>query len=240
MSTILITGAATGIGRLSAIALARVGHTVYATMREPEGRNAARAESLRTETAGHDLRVIELDVQSQDSANQAVQTVLDEAGGLDVVVHNAAHLLVGYTEAFTAEDVAHLFDVNVLGAQRVNRAALPHLRERRGRIVTVASTLGRRALPAATAYCASKFGVVGFTRALAAETAGEVGVTLLMPGGMATSFFDGREERFKPPPDAMLNPPEEVAEAVLFALRRPPGVEVRELLVCPSREPSWP
>ncbi|HOV99858.1 MAG TPA: SDR family NAD(P)-dependent oxidoreductase [Rhodoglobus sp.] len=157
MSTILITGAATGIGRLSAIALARVGHTVYATMREPEGRNAARAESLRTETAGHDLRVIELDVQSQDSANQAVQTVLDEAGGLDVVVHNAAHLLVGYTEAFTAEDVAHLFDVNVLGAQRVNRAALPHLRERRaGTLLYVGSTTSVVVPPFLGPYVASK------------------------------------------------------------------------------------
>jgi short-subunit dehydrogenase len=107
-------------------------------------------------------------------------------------------------------------------------------------VVTVASTLGLRALPDATAYCASKFGVVGFTRALAAETAGRVGVTCLVPGGMATAFFDGRPEQYKPGPDAVLSPPAEVAEAVVFALTRPAGVEVCELLFCPSGETSWP
>jgi short-subunit dehydrogenase len=104
----------------------------------------------------------------------------------------------------------------------------------------VASTLGLRALPDATAYCASKFGVVGFTRSLAAEMAGRVGVTLLVPGGMATSFFEGRPERYRPPPDMRLNRPEDVARAVLFALTQPPECEVRELVVTPSVEPSWP
>jgi short-subunit dehydrogenase len=107
-------------------------------------------------------------------------------------------------------------------------------------VVTVASTLGLRALSDATAYCASKFGVVGFTRALAVETAGRVGVTLLVPGGMQTAFFDGRPSEYKPPEDAQLAPPDAVADAVVFALSRPPGTELRELVVCPSTEPSWP
>ena len=81
---------------------------------------------------------------------------------------------------------------------------------------------------------------MGFTRALAAELAGQVGVTLLVPGGMSTSFFDGRPEQYKPGPDAKLNAPEEVARAVLFALRQPPGCEVREMVICPSQETSWP
>jgi short-subunit dehydrogenase len=106
--------------------------------------------------------------------------------------------------------------------------------------VTVASTLGLRALSDASAYCASKFGVIGLSRALAAETAGRVGVTCLIPGGMQTAFFDGRDEQYKPPPDAQLAPPERVAETVVFALTRPDGVELRELVVCPSTEPSWP
>jgi short-subunit dehydrogenase len=122
----------------------------------------------------------------------------------------------------------------------VIRAALPFLERSGGRIVTVASTLGFRALPDATAYCASKFGVVGFTRALAAEMQGRVGVTLLVPGGMRTAFFDGRDERYRPGPDAELNDPGDVAEAVLFALRQPAGCEVRELVVAPAREPSYP
>jgi short-subunit dehydrogenase len=92
----------------------------------------------------------------------------------------------------------------------------------------------------ATAYCASKFGVVGFTRALAAETAGRVGVTMLVPGGMHTPFFDDRDEKYKPPVDAKLNRPEDVATAIVFALQQPDGCEVRELVVTPSMEGSWP
>ncbi|KUN35523.1 hypothetical protein AQJ30_25725 [Streptomyces longwoodensis] len=102
-SVVLITGAATGIGNLTARALAAAGHTVYASMRDVRGRNAARAEELRAlgRREGHDLRVVELDVQSEASAEAAVATVLDEAGRLDTVVHNAGHLYVGYVEAFT-------------------------------------------------------------------------------------------------------------------------------------------
>jgi NADP-dependent 3-hydroxy acid dehydrogenase YdfG len=106
--------------------------------------------------------------------------------------------------------------------------------------VTVASTLGLRAVSDATAYCASKFGVVGFTRALATELGGEVPVTLLIPGGMHTHFFDGRDEKYKPAADAKLNRPEDVAQTVVFALSQPPGCEIREMLVCPSTETSWP
>jgi short-subunit dehydrogenase len=81
---------------------------------------------------------------------------------------------------------------------------------------------------------------VGFTRALAAELAGTVGVTLLIPGGMHTPFFDGRDEQYKPPPDAKLNDPDHVAETVVFALSQPRGCEIRELVVCASEESSWP
>jgi NAD(P)-dependent dehydrogenase (short-subunit alcohol dehydrogenase family) len=130
--------------------------------------------------------------------------------------------------------------VNLIGTAAVIRAALPALRANRGRIVTVASTLGLRALSDASAYCASKFGVVGMTRALAVELQGQVGVTLLIPGGMNTAFFDSRTEQYRPGPDAMLNDPSEVAASVLFALSRPAGCEVRELIITPSVEPSWP
>ena len=120
------------------------------------------------------------------------------------------------------------------------RSALPYLKSTHGTIVTCASTLGIKAVSDATAYCASKFGVVGFSRALAAELAGEVGVTTLIPGGMHTAFFDGRDEQYKPPPEAKLNQPEHVAETVVFALSQPAGCEVREMVVCASTESSWP
>jgi short-subunit dehydrogenase len=107
-------------------------------------------------------------------------------------------------------------------------------------VVTVASTLGVKAVSDATAYCAAKFGVVGFTRALAAELAGSVGVTLLVPGGMRTSFFDERAEQYRPGPDAALTDPGSVAAAVLFALSQPPGCAVRELVFCADLESSYP
>jgi NAD(P)-dependent dehydrogenase (short-subunit alcohol dehydrogenase family) len=134
MSVVLVTGAATGIGNLSAQALARDGHTVYASMRDIKGsRNSTHAQEVRAlaEREGLKLHVVELDVTSQDSADRAVATVLEEQGDLDVVIHNAGHLYIGFVEAFTAEDISRLFDVNVFGIQRVNRALLPHMRERR-------------------------------------------------------------------------------------------------------------
>ena len=95
------------------------------------------------------------------------------------------------------------------------------------------------AVPDATAYCASKFGVVGFTRALTAELRGDVGVTMLTPGGMRTAFFDDRDERYKPPAELELCDPRHVADAVMFA-HAATGCEVRELVVTPPDETSWP
>lgn len=103
-SVILVTGAATGIGQLSAHSLAETGHTVYASMRDIRGRNAARArnELDYAQSRGVDLHVVELDVTSQESANQAVQAILEEQGRIDVVLHNAGHLVVGNAEAVNA------------------------------------------------------------------------------------------------------------------------------------------
>ena len=170
----------------------------------------------------------------------AVERVAAERGGVDAIVTAAGVDACGRIEDVDGEQWERVVAVNLLGTAAVIRAALPHLERSHGRVVTVASTLGLRALSDATAYCASKFGVVGFSRALAAETAGRVGVTCLVPGGMQTAFFDGRDEQYKPPPDAALAPPDRVAEAVVFALTRPDGIELRELVVCPSTEPSWP
>jgi NADP-dependent 3-hydroxy acid dehydrogenase YdfG len=181
-----------------------------------------------------------VDLADGRAAEGAVADVIERHGRLDGVVCAAGIDACGDLADVAAADWERVVMVNLLGTAAVVRAALPALERAGGRVVTVASTLGLRALPAATAYCASKFGVVGFTRALAAETAGRVGVTLLVPGGMATAFFDGRTEQFKPPADAQLNRPEDVASAVVFALSQPQGCEVRELVVTPSREPSWP
>jgi NAD(P)-dependent dehydrogenase (short-subunit alcohol dehydrogenase family) len=182
-----------------------------------------------------------VDLADGRAAEAAVERVAERFGGLSSVVTCAGIDACGQLADVAAGDWERVIKVNLLGTAAVIRAALPFLvRQPNPRVVTVASTLGLRALSDATAYCASKFGVVGFSRALAAELAGRVGVTLLLPGGMATAFFDDRPENYKPPADAKLNRPEDVAAAVVFALRQPRGCEVRELLICPSEEPSWP
>ena len=147
---ILVTGASSGIGKLSALALAAAGHTVYASMRGVAGKNAAKARELRdwSFARGLDLRVVELDVLSQVSADAAVATIVAEQGRLDVVMHNAGHLVVGPTEAYTPEEITAVFNTNVLGAQRVNRAALPVLREQqRGLLLWIGSTTTRGGFP---------------------------------------------------------------------------------------------
>jgi NAD(P)-dependent dehydrogenase (short-subunit alcohol dehydrogenase family) len=225
IGTVIVTGGAAGLGAATAAAVAEAGGTPVVLDRAPA-------------PDGFDSELV--DLADGRAAEAAVERVAQRHGRLDGVVAAAGIDACGDLADVAADDWERVVAVNLLGTVAVVRAALPHLEARGGRVVTVASTLGLRALPAATAYCASKFGVVGFTRALAAETAGRVGVTLLVPGGMATSFFDGREERFRPPEDAVLNRPEDVASAVVFALGQNPGCEVREMVVCPSSEPSWP
>ncbi|USB84240.1 SDR family NAD(P)-dependent oxidoreductase, partial [Burkholderia cenocepacia] len=126
---VLVTGASSGFGLLTAQALARAGHTVYASMRESAGRNAPRAAAVAAYAQEHgvDLRSLELDVGDDASVDAAIERVIADHGRLDVVVHNAGHMVFGPAEAFTPEQLAQLYDVNVVSTQRVNRAALPHL-----------------------------------------------------------------------------------------------------------------
>jgi NAD(P)-dependent dehydrogenase (short-subunit alcohol dehydrogenase family) len=225
LGTVLVTGGASGLGAAVVGAVAAAGGTpvVLDRVRPAPG-------------VQHEL----VDLADGRAAEAAVRAVAERASGLGAVVTAAGTDSCGTLAEVPAEAWERVVLVNLLGTAAVVRAALPYLERGHGKVVTVASTLGLRAVGDATAYCASKFGVVGFTRALAAETAGRVGVTLLVPGGMHTAFFDDRTEQYKPPADAKLNRPEDVAAAVVFALSQPPGCEVRELLVAPSTETSWP
>jgi NAD(P)-dependent dehydrogenase (short-subunit alcohol dehydrogenase family) len=149
-SVILVTGASTGIGYLTARALAAAGHVVYASMRDTQGRNAAKARELRdwSFARGHDLRAVELDVLSQASADAAVAHILAEQGRVDAVVHNAGHLVVGPAEAFTPDEIVKVMDTNFLGTQRVNRAVLPAMRSREsGLVLWVSSSTVRGGFP---------------------------------------------------------------------------------------------
>lgn len=226
---VIVTGGASGLGAAVVSRLAGAGATVTVLDRAPA------PEGIATEI---------VDLADGRAAEAAVRRALGRrsapAGGLAGMVTCAGLDVPGPLDAVDAATWERVVAVNLLGTAAVVRAALPALRRATGRVVTVASTLGHRAVADATAYCASKFGVVGFTRALTAELRGEVGVTLVTPGGMRTAFFDERDERYRPPPDIDLLDPALVADAVAYALSRPPGCEVREMVVTPPGESSWP
>lgn len=149
-SVVLVTGAGSGIGKLSAQSLAQAGHIVYATMRDVEGRNKPRADAIRAWASQNNaqLHPLELDVLSQESADAAVAAIVREQGRLDVVIHNAGHLVIGPTEAFTPEEFIKVYDTNLFGALRVNRAALPQMRgQESGLLLWISSTTTKGGFP---------------------------------------------------------------------------------------------
>ena len=184
---ILVTGASSGFGLMTAQLLAQAGHTVYASMRETKGRNATQVANLAAWASEQkaDLRTVELDVQSDASAEAGVAAILAEAGRLDVIVHNAGHMVFGPLEAFTPDQLIQQYDVNVLGAQRVNRAALPHLRaQRKGLLVWVGSSSTRGGTPPFLGpYFAAKAAMDALAVSYSTELAlWGVETTIMVPG----------------------------------------------------------
>ena len=184
---IVVTGASSGFGRLAANGLAEAGHTVYASMRETAARNAPQAADVKAyaRAKGADLRTIELDVGSQSSVDAAIRAIITEHGRLDVVVHNAGHMVFGPAEAFTPEQFAELYDVNVLSTQRVNRAALPQMRTQRGGLlVWVSSSSSAGGTPP---YLSPYFAAKAAMNSLAVQYAREVArwgieTSIIVPG----------------------------------------------------------
>src|SRR6058998_692328 len=184
---IVITGASSGFGASTARALAKAGHIVYASMRETKGRNAPQVKEIERYATEHsvDLRPIELDVSSQESCNEAIQEIIEKTGHLDVVIHNAGHMVFGPAEAFTPEQLAELYDVNVLSTQRVNRAALPQLRkQKRGLVVWVSSSSCAGGTPPYLApYFAAKAGMDALAVVYARElTRWGIETSIIVPG----------------------------------------------------------
>jgi NAD(P)-dependent dehydrogenase (short-subunit alcohol dehydrogenase family) len=263
--SVLVTGASSGFGALIARALAGAGHTVHAGMRDVGGRNAPAAQELAAVETPGVLTAVELDVTEQASADAAVAAVLARAGRLDVVVHNAGHMVQGAAEAFTPEQLAAVYDVNVLGTQRVNRAALPHLRAQgSGLLVWIGSSSTRGGCPP---FLAPYFAAKAAMDALAVSYAAElirfgVETTIVVPGAFpsGTNHFAhaGRpadtdraaayDERYGAlmaevddrlaglfPPDAA---PNEVAEEVRRVVGLPTGSRPLRTHVDPSRDGS--
>ena len=223
---VLVTGGNSGLGAAVVQAVTAAGGTAVVLDRDISAVSGAKA--------------FQADVADRASVEAAVKQAAEELGGLDAVVTAAGIDRCGRLEDVPAEEWEKVIGVNLMGTVSVVRAALPYLKESHGRAVTVASSLGIKAVSDATAYCASKFGVVGFSRALAAETRGEIGVTTMIPAGMKTHFFDDRTEQYKPQDDSRLNDPLNVANAILFVLNQPKGCEVREMVICHEEEDSWP
>ncbi|WP_027663837.1 SDR family oxidoreductase [Rhizobium leguminosarum] len=184
---IVITGASSGFGALTARALAKAGHPVYAGMRATEDRNAPAvadaAEFARENNV--DLSSVELDVASDASVEAGVARIIADAGRLDVIIHNAGHMSFGPAEAFTPEQFAELFDINVLSTQRVNRVALPYLRKQgKGLVVWVSSSSSRGGTPP---YLSPYFAAKAAMDSLAVSYAGEltrwgIETSIIVPG----------------------------------------------------------
>jgi NAD(P)-dependent dehydrogenase (short-subunit alcohol dehydrogenase family) len=188
---IIITGASSGFGALTARALAKAGHCVYASMRDTAKRNAPQVEAAArfAKENNVDLRTVELDVASQESANAAIETIVSEHKRLDVVIHNAGHMVFGPAEAFTPEQLAELYDVNVLSTQRVNRAALPQLRKQRnGLVIWVSSSSAAGGTPPYLGpYFAAKAGMDALAVVYARElTRWGIETSIIVPGAFTT------------------------------------------------------
>ena len=190
--TILITGTSSGFGRDTAETLARAGHSVFASMREPQGKNRKHSEALRKQG----IAVVELDVASDDSVNGAVEKVLERANRIDVLVNNAGIASAGITEAFSSDQAKILFDTNVVGLLRTTRAVLPVKRkEGDGLIINISSILGRVTFPFFGIYGGSKFAVEALTDSLRYEVS-QLGieVVVVQPGAYPTAMYANMQQ----------------------------------------------
>jgi NAD(P)-dependent dehydrogenase (short-subunit alcohol dehydrogenase family) len=266
---ILITGAAAGFGSLIARSLVAAGHTVFASMRDPQGRNRTKAEALRAFALGKAgaLHVLELDVASEASAEAAVREAVSIAGGLDILINNAGvgHGLGTYAEAVSMEQFQRSFDINVFGVQRVTRAALPALRKSGSALIlNLSSIMGRIVLPYSATYTATKYAVEGLSESYRYELSGVgVEVVIVEPGGFPTEFFSsvegpadaGRLAGYGPLADApakLYGPigemihganapdPQAVADAVLRVVEMPAGTRPLRVVVDPLMGGSAP
>jgi len=187
MSKILITGANGGFGALTVKTLLDQGHSVVATMRNIDSKNKANADELTALGA----KVVNLDVTDDASVNAGIEKAVELSNGLDVVINNAGIGVLGIQEQFTIDDFKRLFDVNVFGVQRVNRAILPHFRKQgNGLLIHISSLLGRIAFPFYGPYNASKWALEAIAENYRVELSGfGVDSCIVEPGGYPTGFF---------------------------------------------------
>jgi NAD(P)-dependent dehydrogenase (short-subunit alcohol dehydrogenase family) len=253
---VLITGSSTGFGRLFADTLARKGHTVFATMRDPGGRNAKNASEIRA-LAEKDLlpiSVLELDVTDDTSVERAVNAAVAKAGRIDVAINNAGYVVSGWAEAVTTEQAQRLMDTNFFGPVRVNRAVLPHMRRQRsGVLLHISSGAGRIVGPSMGFYCASKFALEALAESYSYEL-GSQGIESVIvepgpyetpvTGNMVAATDEARTNTYgainqipakiNGALSSMAGNAQEVADAVLRIIETPAGEKRLRYLVSPE------
>ena len=190
---VLVTGSSTGFGRLFAETLSRNGHTVFATMRDINGRNASNASELRelAKKESLPLLILEMDVTDDLSVEQAVRAIIEHSGRIDIAINNAGYGLVGITEAVTIEQAQRIMDTNFMGCARVDRAVLPYMRRQRsGLLMHISSGAGRVVIPSFAFYCASKFAMEAMAEAYHYELAAQgIESCIVEPGAYKTPVF---------------------------------------------------
>ena len=187
---ILVTGTSSGFGELTTQSLSAQGNSVYATMRNINGKNSDKAKVL----AGLDgVNVLEIDVTNQSSIDSAIRTIISKEGKIDVLINNAGIGSGGYSEPFSAEEFQKIFDVNVFGVQRLMNSVLPHMRKaQNGLVINVSSVMGRMVIPYAGAYTASKWALEGLSESYKYELAPTgIDIAIVEPGGFGTNFLQG-------------------------------------------------
>jgi len=230
--TIVVTGATSGIGEATARKLAALGHRVFLT-----GRNRAKLDALKRDlSAGASVGTATADLAVAEEARALAAEAIRTFGSVDVLVHSAGIFRMGGAELTSAEEFKRVLDTNLTSLQHLMRDLLPHFYERRsGHVVAISSIAGRVGYPAETAYCSSKWGLMGYLSALRME-AGERGVrvTAIMPGPTLTPEWEASKGEIIP--ENMLRP-EDVAETVAFAVGQPQNSCIEELLIMPSLSP---
>ncbi|OKS84576.1 SDR family oxidoreductase [Mucilaginibacter polytrichastri] len=184
---VLITGTNSGFGWLTAHSMAALGHQVYATMRDTQGKNSEKATTLG---ALENVTVLDVTLTDDESVKQAVDRIIAEQGKIDVLVNNAGFSLNGVAESFTTADIKAIFDVNVFAPWRFIKQVLPAMRKQAdGLIINVTSGFGRVSFPFATIYAGSKFGLEGVSEGLHYEVKRlGIDVAILEPGAFPTEM----------------------------------------------------
>lgn len=244
MQKVMITGIAGGFGKPTARALLERGYQVAGTVRSREGKNADTVAELKAAGAS----IIAMDVTDTASTERGISEAIERLGGLDVLFNNAGIGSYGIQELMSPEDMARVFDVNVMGVQRVMRAALPHMRgQGRGTVLYTSSLIGRIATPFYGTYSASKWALEAIVECYRTELSGfGIESCIIEPGAMPTAFFDGMVAPEDPDREAQYGEfatvpamsaaglaqmleatpdqrPERIAEAVVALLEKPFG-----------------